>query len=175
MWLRHGIRPARNSPERIAPAEVVFLTGGNDRRFPPATERRMAMLTDEMMSSDSNAPEDGDEAIVLLADEVTTCAQTCLACADACLSEEDVSELAQCIRLSTDCADVCEALGRLLPRLIEPNKDVIRGMIELCAMACDRCAEECERHAERHMHCSLCAEACRRCAEQCRSARQSFI
>lgn len=133
------------------------------------------MLTEEMMSSDPNAPDDGDEAIVLLADEVTTCAQTCLACADACLSEEDVSELAQCIRLDTDCADVCEALGRLLPRLIEPNKDVIRGMIELCAMACDRCAEECERHAERHMHCSLCAEACRRCAEQCRSARQSFI
>ena len=36
------------------------------------------------------------------------CAQACTTCADACLNEQNVTELARCIRLDIDCADVCE-------------------------------------------------------------------
>ena len=43
------------------------------------------------------------------------CANTCSQCADAYLSENDVTKMAKCIRLNLDCADVClvtASLGR---------------------------------------------------------------
>jgi hypothetical protein len=133
------------------------------------------MLSQEMISSHPDAPSEPVEAIVLLLDEAATCAQTCLACADACLAEDAVPALTHCIRLNNDCADVCETLTRLLYRLLGPNTGVQRGMIELCAMTCEQCADECDRHAAHHLHCRLCAETCRRCAEQCRITLQTFI
>jgi ferredoxin len=49
-------------------------------------------------------------------DECLACLQSCTACADANLAEEDVAEMRRCIRLCLDCADVCEATARLLSR-----------------------------------------------------------
>lgn len=133
------------------------------------------MLAREMMAAHPEAPREPDEAIMLFIEEAFTCAQACIACADACLAEKAMVDLAQCIRLNADCADTCETLGRLASRRTGLNKDVLRGAIEVCAMACDRCAEECERHASRYRHCAICAETCRRCAGQCRVTRQSII
>ena len=132
------------------------------------------MLAREMMAAHPDAPQQADEAIARFIEEAFTCAQACIACADACLAEKNTSELVQCIRLNADCADTCETLGRLASRRTGLNKDVLRGAIEVCAMACERCAEECERHATRHRHCAICAKACRRCAEQCRITMQAF-
>jgi hypothetical protein len=42
-------------------------------------------------------------------DALNDCAQACTACADDCLSEQNVAELVKCIRLNLDCADVCTA------------------------------------------------------------------
>lgn len=42
------------------------------------------------------------------------CAQTCTACADACLAEDMVADLAACIRTDLDCADICAATGTIL-------------------------------------------------------------
>jgi hypothetical protein len=128
-----------------------------------------------MVASHPNAPSEPNEAFVLLLNEAASCAQTCLACADACLGEDAVPALTHCIRLNADCADVCETLTRLLSRLSGPNKDLQRGMIELRAMACEQCADECERHAVHHLHCRLCAQTCRRCVDQCRITMQTFI
>jgi hypothetical protein len=47
---------------------------------------------------------------------------------------------------------------------------VLRGAIELCALACQLCAEECDKHARHHQHCRICAEECRRCYQACVSA-----
>lgn len=132
------------------------------------------MLASEMMAAHPVAPRKPDEALVRFIEEAFTCAQACITCADACLAEKDMPQLAQCIRLNADCADTCETLGRLASRRTGLNKDVLRGAVELCAMACDRCAEECERHAGLHRHCAVCAEACRRCARQCRVTLRSF-
>jgi hypothetical protein len=44
------------------------------------------------------------------------CAQACTACADACLSEQNVADLAKCIRSNLDCADICDTTGRVLSR-----------------------------------------------------------
>jgi uncharacterized membrane protein len=95
------------------------------------------------------------------------CAATCTSCADACLGEEDVQELVRSIRISLDCADACDAAGRILTRQTAPDLGVIRAMIEACAAICRACAEECERHAAHHEHCRICAEVCRRCEHAC--------
>jgi hypothetical protein len=97
------------------------------------------------------------------------CAQACTACADACLSEDMVAELTTCIRTDLDCADVCEATGRVLSRHTGYDANVTRAVLEACATACGACGDECERHAGMHEHCRVCAETCRRCEEACRT------
>jgi Domain of Unknown Function (DUF326) len=95
------------------------------------------------------------------------CAQACTACADACLSEHMVGELTKCIRTDLDCADVCEATGRVLSRHTGYDANLTRALLQACAQACRSCAEECEHHAAMHEHCRICAETCRRCKQTC--------
>ena len=96
------------------------------------------------------------------------CAQSCTACADACLSEDGVAELRTCIRTNLDCADVCEATGRVLSRHTGYDANLTRAVVEACATACQACGDECGSHAQMHEHCRVCAEACRRCEQACR-------
>lgn len=100
-------------------------------------------------------------------EECFACAQACTSCADACLSEEKVADLRKCIRLDLDCADICDATGRLLTRQTEYDAPMSKAMLQACREACATCGEECERHADMHDHCRICAEACRRCQEAC--------
>lgn len=95
------------------------------------------------------------------------CAQTCTACADACLSEPDVADLVRCIRENLDCADICDTTGRVLSRHTGDNLAMTRSILEACVSACRSCGEECERHAAQHEHCRVCAQECRRCEEIC--------
>ena len=96
------------------------------------------------------------------------CSQACTACADACLSEDMVAELTTCIRTNLDCADVCDATGRVLSRHTGYDANLTRSVLEACATACKACGDECERHAGMHEHCRVCAESCRRCETACR-------
>jgi hypothetical protein len=102
-------------------------------------------------------------------DVLIDCANTCTQCADACLSESNVTELAKCIRLDLDCADVCGATSRILSRQTEYDANVTRAVLEACIAVCRSCADECEGHAEHMEHCRICAAQCRRCEEACRS------
>jgi len=95
------------------------------------------------------------------------CAQACTACADACLSEDMVAELTKCIRTDLDCADVCDATGRVLSRHTGYDANLTRAVLEACAAACKACGDGCAGHADMHEHCRICAEACRQCAEEC--------
>jgi hypothetical protein len=96
------------------------------------------------------------------------CAQTCTACANACLGEPRVQDLVRCIRLNLHCADLCDTTGRLISR--QENPQLARAVLEACALACRLCAEECDRHAASGMeHCRVCAEACRRCEQTCQA------
>jgi hypothetical protein len=108
-----------------------------------------------------------NEALARCIQQCFVCALTCTSCADACLAEEHVQELTRCIRLNLDCADVCDATGRVLTRQTSPEPRSTRTTLEACVEACRVCAEECERHAHDHAHCRVCAEACRRCEEAC--------
>lgn len=95
------------------------------------------------------------------------CGQTCTACADACLAEEMVAELRDCIRLNVDCADLCMTTGRLLSRRTGSNLATVKAALEACRVACAECAAECEKHASMHEHCRVCAESCRKCEQAC--------
>lgn len=131
------------------------------------------MHTLQMIGSHPDVGGSTNEALIRCIDECYDCAQACIACADACLAEEMVAKLKQCIRLNLDCADICGAAAALASRRTGANVDVLRRMIETCAMACRVCAEECERHASIHEHCRICAEECRRCEQVCRDASQT--
>lgn len=100
-------------------------------------------------------------------EECFKCTAACTSCADACLAEQDVTELVGCIRLNLDCADACDATGRILTRQTPTETTLVRGMLLACATACRACAAECERHAGHHAHCRVCAEACHHCEQAC--------
>jgi hypothetical protein len=101
-------------------------------------------------------------------DALIACSQACTACADACLSEQNVAELAKCIRTNLDCADVCSTTARVLSRHTGYDANISRTVLEACATACKSCGDECERHAGMHEHCRVCADACRTCEQACR-------
>lgn len=125
------------------------------------------MTVQEMIRTHPQASSVDRDALVHCVEECFSCAATCISCADACLGEETVQELVRCIRLNLDCADVCEATGRVLVRQTAFEPQLARHIVETCAQACRTCAEECERHAEHHEHCRVCAEECRRCEQAC--------
>jgi hypothetical protein len=99
---------------------------------------------------------------------VSTCAETCTACADACLAEsEHLEQLRRCIVTNLDCADVCTATARVLTRQTETPNELVHAQLHACVVACQVCADECEHHADMHDNCRINAEACRHCQERC--------
>jgi hypothetical protein len=113
-------------------------------------------------------------SLVRCIEDCYDCAQTCTACADACLGESMVQQMIQCIRTCLDCADVCVTMGALATRRTGSNTALLTNMLEVCEGACRICARECERHAETMPHCRICADACRRCETACREAAASL-
>ncbi len=103
------------------------------------------------------------------------CAQTCAACADACLGEEDVASLVKCIRDDLDCSDVCVATGNVLSRQTQPAGTVVRGILEACSASCRQCGDTCAEHAGHHEHCRACTEACRRCESACNNLLSAIV
>lgn len=125
------------------------------------------MTVQQMLATHPRSPELDHAALSRCIEECVACAQSCTACADACLGEESVGELTRCIRLNLDCADLCEAAGKILSRQTHFDAELARTVVLACAEACRRCGDECERHAEHHEHCRVCADACRRCEQAC--------
>lgn len=101
------------------------------------------------------------------------CAQTCTACADACLGEEKLDDLRQCIRLNLDCADICLAVANLGTRRTGSDDKIVELMLAACAEACRVCGTECARHGH-HEHCRICAEVCRECEQACVAALRTY-
>ena len=90
------------------------------------------------------------------------CINHCNYCADACLDEDDVKMMVDCIRLDRVCAEVCSTLNQLLVT----NYSNVDDLVRYCIKVCDECAEECGKHDAQH--CKDCAEACRKCSEECK-------
>ena len=90
-------------------------------------------------------------------------AEACNQCAVACLFEPNREELARCVQLDMDCAEICRLAAAYMAR----GSELTGEMCAFCADVCDACAEECERHEM--SHCRKCAAACRACAQECRN------
>lgn len=93
--------------------------------------------------------------------------QVATICADACLAEENVAMLRECIRLDLDCADFCAATARLISRQAYPQPDFWRAALQACIEACRSCAAECAKHQDEHEHCRITRECCERCIQAC--------
>lgn len=126
----------------------------------------MTVASDMLRTSPSNPGYESD-ALAACIDACFACAQTCTACADACLGEEMIAQLRKCVTTNLNCADICDATGRILSRQTGYDAELTQSALTACRDACRRCAEECERHAETHEHCRICAEACRRSEQAC--------
>ncbi len=96
-----------------------------------------------------------------LIEKLSNCIAACQRCSDACLDEDNVSEMAGCIRSDRDCAEICQVALNFLSR----NSDNTDQILSLCKEMCEACADDCEQHEAEH--CKKCAEACRECAEAC--------
>lgn len=131
------------------------------------------MIPYDMLITHPNAETELDARVACIA-ACLDCVTCCTACADACLAEDDVSDLRQCIRLNLDCADLCATIGRIVTRGTGLNEILLAEVINLCALICRMCAAECARHEEQHEHCRICALACRSCAEACGEAIRSL-
>ena len=81
------------------------------------------------------------------------CIEACNHCAAACLQEENVADMRECIRLDVDCAAICLLSAAYMAR----GSDFVMDACAMCADVCEACAEECGRHDM--AHCRACAAA----------------
>lgn len=98
-----------------------------------------------------------------LIDALNSCIAACNYCASACLDEENVKMMADCIRTDIVCAEVCATTVKLVAMDFSSAAE----MVALCEKVCRECAEECAKHE--HEHCKQCEEACRKCEEACKA------
>lgn len=132
------------------------------------------MQLQSMIGSHPHVRGNTNDRLIRAIESALACAEICTSCADACLGEDMVQNLTQCIRLDLDCADLCATTARIGARRTGSNEAVIRMTLEACAEACRVCGAECEQHAGMHEHCRICAEACRACEAACREAAGSI-
>ncbi len=97
----------------------------------------------------------------ILIEALTQCITHCNNCAQACLGEEDVKMMSNCIRTDIACAEVCSTALKL----VTFKSQFTESYLKVCAEICNACADECSKH--KHQHCQDCAEACRKCARLC--------
>lgn len=105
--------------------------------------------------------------IETLSDEQRECIELCNEavevcewCADACLGDEEMEE---CARLCRDVVDLASLHARFMAR----GSQYSETLAELCAAACEACADECSNHDA--AHCQACADVLPECAQSCRS------
>lgn len=103
-----------------------------------------------------------------------TCAVACTACASACLAEEEVASLRDCIATDDVCAEVCTATARVLARLTKGSWEVLDAQLAALETATRACAQECAQHADHHEHCRRCQEACERAGEHAARLREAL-
>lgn len=140
--------------------------GSGQQQFAPPSQQQ-GQLGQQQMFGRNLTLEEGisDEMRVALHDFVQA-ANACEWCADQCLDEGP--QMAECIRLCRDVADLAELNIQLLTR------DSVFGpeAAEVFALAADACAQECAQHPMKH--CQECAEVLPRAARSTRKMLASF-
>jgi len=123
----------------------------------------------EMLETSPRTLEFDIDELVAAIEACLDCEQSCTACADADVAEDDVANLRRCIGLCSDCADICSTTARVLSRETRHDPVLVQRQLEACVRSCASCAEECHRHAAHHAHCRVCEEVCSICERACRT------
>ena len=105
-----------------------------------------------------------DSEISECIDNCSEAAQACELCADACA--EEGPEMARCLRLCLDVADLASMHARFMARESEFHAQ----QASLVADAAAACREECAQHDMDH--CQTCAAVLEPCIESCRAMAQ---
>lgn len=92
------------------------------------------------------------------------CQETCLAIVAHCLTLGGKHAEAEHIRVTLDCAEICQVATNFMLRG-SSNHTYVCGV---CAEICEKCAQSCEAIAGDDKQIKQCVESCRRCAESCR-------
>lgn len=90
------------------------------------------------------------------------CIKSCDYSANACLRNNHVQEMVNCMRVNNVCAEVCSSLRHLL--LME--YEAVEELVQYCIKVCDDCAVECAKHDLEQ--CIACTKASTDCAKACR-------
>ena len=103
----------------------------------------------------------GDDRTAECIDNCFEAAQASEWCATECAREGD-ADMARCIELCRDVADLTTLHARLMARDSAYSSD----LAATCADLCEECADECARHDDEH--CQVCADVLRECVDSCR-------
>jgi hypothetical protein len=93
---------------------------------------------------------------------LTQCARNCDDCTAACLAEDDVNRLKDCIRNNLVCAAAC----RFTALALQHDSPHLYQIVTLCETVCSTCESSCSQHE--HQHCKTCAVVCRESAAECK-------
>jgi hypothetical protein len=93
--------------------------------------------------------------------ELKACITLCDICFINCLSEDNATQMNECISLSRECAEICQLTASLLTR----DSKRIDKYLKICSEACNACAEHCEKYEMEY--CRFCAAVCRVCSKMC--------
>jgi hypothetical protein len=102
------------------------------------------------------------------------CAERCMQCADAYLSEQDTGRRTD-VRLHLGCAKLCTVAARVISRQAdcEVDADVVRRSLEACIAVSRRCGDECSNHGGHVALSRVCVDACRASERACRALLQA--
>jgi hypothetical protein len=115
------------------------------------------MALSETLSEIDHLDDDERECI----ENCVRAAEVCEWCADECAGEGE--EMAECLRLCRDVADIASLNARFMAR----DSNYSTQLAEVCAGVSEQCAEECEQHDADH--CQVCADVLEDCVESCRN------
>lgn len=96
--------------------------------------------------------------------ETINCFQKCTTCLNHCLHMGGEHSSAEHIKTLMECSEICNFAAKLM--LMEG--DLAYGVGQLCARACEVCADSCRSVDPNDETMAACIEACTKCAEACR-------
>ena len=98
----------------------------------------------------------------LLLNYIYECQTKCKECFNACLEEKCLDAMRKCLKLTVECANICE----ITASSIVYEGDFRPEVLGLCIRACEECRIECSSH--NCLYCAECAALCTECIEACR-------
>ena len=96
-----------------------------------------------------------------LVEKLYDCQTMCNYCFNACLEEENVKSMVDCIKLNSECAGICEHVITALSF----EDGFSQNVLNVCIKACEACIAECRKHY--YLQCFECSKACKECIQAC--------